>query len=178
MENGICSTTNCGQDLVAEFPSGNALHSGGSQENAAWFALGLDNQGNIQQPDAQYCRDAVTNGINASICSGDQLNLNNGQVNSCLQELKQLCDQKKAEATPSCTTSNPWMVNIPVIHCNDLVSGNPVQQAPAVGFVRMGITDANFQGNPKTVDFGLTAKLFPIPLAVDLSVALPPSRRF
>jgi hypothetical protein len=156
---GLCSRFNCNTSMIIQFPAGNALHSGGNIENAAFYAIGLTNNGNPQQPDAPYCQNTVNNGVGVTICSGDKINLNNGQVNACLMDIKQKCDAKKAEPTPSCVVGNPWNVVIPLIHCGDLVTNTPVQAAWVAGFARIGITDADFTGSPKTIDMTLTCDM-------------------
>ncbi len=78
-----------------------------------------------------------------NISSGDSLNLNNGQLTSCLQDIKTQC------TAHSCSTTTPWCVLVPVVGgtCNTPMNGS----RSVLGFAEFCITQVKDTGSPKYI---------------------------
>jgi len=84
------------------------------------------------------------------LMKGDQIELNNGQVNSTLKEIKDVFEEKKKDDVNS-SSGYSWPVLLPVISPSDFDSNNPNQTVPIDNFAVINITDVDTQGNPKTI---------------------------
>ncbi|MGH7773350.1 MAG: pilus assembly protein TadG-related protein [Candidatus Binatia bacterium] len=80
---------------------------------------------------------------------GNQIELNNGEMASTLQAMEGKCKEVQ------CSDSKPWCVLLPVISCDGLKSGHPIQRAQIIGFATMCIVNIEAQGNPKTITASL-----------------------
>ncbi len=106
--------------------------------NSAWF--GPPGMG----ANASTCKGLVDGSITMpNINTGDVINLNNGQLNSCLKAIGDQC------AARNCSAANPWCVTMPVFDgaCNGPLNNNRT----VLGFAEFCISQVSSQGSNKSV---------------------------
>ncbi len=84
------------------------------------------------------------------LMAGDQIELNNGQVNTVLKNIKGIFNTNKTP-DPNSPSGVSWQVLVPIISPSDFDSNNPVQTAPIANFAVLNITEVKTQGDPKFI---------------------------
>lgn len=133
---GVCSSLNCNKEV-------NLVISNPTQADSAAFFTFDGSPSN-----ASACKSMVEDPEeNKFICAGSKIELNNGTIASCLADVAQQCTAR------NCSPANPWVVNLPVIDCEQLsaTGSNPVQSALVSGFARVGINSVSNQGSSKSI---------------------------
>jgi hypothetical protein len=82
---------------------------------------------------------------------GQSINLNNGAIASCHQEIEDRFKNCDAAACADATKAPNCTAILPVVHC----PGSINQSEPVRGFVALCITKVDSKGNPKTLDGNL-----------------------
>ncbi len=136
----------CGDPGVATFAAA------ADEATGSFFTIG-------EKTDAAACKRLV-NGTQTipRVCAQQVLQLNNGVIDSCMQDLADRCDPAK-QGGRNCV-ADPWDVTVAVVSRHDLQSntgqnGQAVQQVPIMAFTRISITQVNAHGSDKSIRFRL-----------------------
>ena len=134
----FCSVSRCDQG------SSIAIQTNSNVDNSAFFNY----YGNPVS--ASSCRAMVDGSARRTICAGEEIELNNGQMTSCLQEMNRYCDEIDCDNVP-------WVVTVPVVTSAAIATvnngNNPVQQAPIAGFARIWIGEIIDNGSLKSISY-------------------------
>jgi Flp pilus assembly protein TadG len=106
----------------------------------------------IHNASASVMKDMVLNpSLIPCVSNGDPIELNNGQMNSLLEKIKDAWNKNKKpvdlDNNPYTPPVDAWPVLVPVVSIN----GNPNQSAPIMDFRWIAITNVVSQGSPKTI---------------------------
>jgi len=119
--------------------------------NGAWW-----NKANAGQPSGAECKGMVAGTVPIpQIVVGDPLDLNNGSVNSCLQDIQDKflkapnnCSAAKCALPPSDPQRLACTAILPIVACS---AGSPINMnaSPVLGFVAICIDDTVSKGGSK-----------------------------
>ena len=134
----FCSDNQCDQ------VSSVAIQTNSNIDNSAFFNY-------LGNPiSARSCKDMVDGSGRRTICTGEEIELGNGQMTACLKKMNEHCNDIDCENVP-------WVVTVPVVTSASIAAinngNNFVQQAPIAGFAKIWIGDIVDTRSQKSISY-------------------------